>query len=252
MFLMLRLFVIVGLTVALFTYYRRPPATEAFLSSPITSLAIGPRATTTYTSGYELDNLKFEQAVRKTFTNSQNCPNMTDIGTWTQMPVPDDEEAPENVRKAYAIALAYLTKGIASSKHFDIAVDSVKFDPADDERTPNPVKIKHPRLVSYRTKSTELLLQIEMVLRRDFKYQAKHVEMWVHVNGSQVNVVVANVAGVLFEDAFAMAPNTQDFAMNAESVKTRLPSDIPVPKKKTNEFAFHTPPIPATCPYSGP
>jgi len=110
--------------------------------------------------------------------------------------------------------------------------------------------------VSYKTKPPlqAVLLQIELVLHRETKYQAKHVEFWVHVDGVRTTVIVANVAGILFEDALnrlvgQSAPPPQQ-SLAPRPVDTRLPSEYPVPKD-TGEFMPKWPPIRASCPYMG-
>lgn len=210
--LLARLTIVFGITIALFTYYRRPPAGTSAIEgfyfsesltplpsvspSPIVSLAIDPQFRHSNTEIYELDNFKFEQALRKTF--QRKCFAVTDIDAWTIGPDPP----PSKIVKAYEEALRYIQKGIKTSPHFMIPSDSETFYPDDAPRTPVPLRLYNPRLVSYKTNADNVLLQIECILHREAKYNGKHVEMWVQVNKKkQISVIVANVVGIIIEDS---------------------------------------------------
>ena len=246
MFLAVRLVIVVGLTFILFNY--RHTSAETF-SSAISSMPIDPVAIYRNTATYELENYKFEQALRNTFMNkSKNCPDVTDITSWTQK-----YEPTSSVNTAFETALKYLQTGIKSSKHFDLPGDSERFYHNSPARTPIPMNVHKPRLVSYKVKSNnpDVLLQIELVMHRDFKYQAKHVEFWVHVSGGQTNVVVANVVGVLFEDALENqmsieANKAPGLSKHADPVTTIFPSESAPTKRQKPPTQ-----ITATCPYSG-
>ena len=255
---LLRLLIVVGLTIVLFTYHRPPPppppSAEAFtVPPPIVSIPLDPKAHSANISIYELDNYAYEQALRKTFAEKQkDCPNVTDIKAWALGPL---EPVPPAIKALYDIALPYLETTITSSPHFDIPADTQKFNKDDADRVPVPINIYSPRLVSYRTNSKkDTLLQIELVLHRESKYQAKHVEFWVHIgnNSKRPSVVVANVAGILFEDALSNLTEIHADApyVTAHDIDMKLPSDYPA-TKATNEFMPQWPPIAATCPYTG-
>lgn len=234
MFLIARLFIVLGITSAIFVLFSRgkPPA-EPFTLSSISSVPIDPQANHKNSAFYELENLEYESALRKTFPRS--CITSVETSTWSHFNVTTSASVPAHVKAAYDTALKVLEAGIKNSKYLVIPSDFERFHENSPSRTSMQFHVIKPQLISFRlppNNSNAVLLQIEMAIHRDYKYQAKHVEFWVLVEqNSKVSVMVVNVVGIVFGDAlFALTENgvsgsEQDsIADTAHHVPTIFPS----------------------------
>jgi len=177
---------------------------ETFTSS-ITSVKNDPVARFPNTSYYELDNLTFETALRTTLAMQGKCPPYSPTRE-TKM-VTNDTELPSNINVAFTRALALFTARLKDSKHFDLPGDVAKFDVNDPIRERPAFQVLAPQLIEYKSEQT-LLLHIECVLYREAKFAGKHVEVWAHVDGSNITFPVVNVLGVVFEDQLPTSTNT--------------------------------------------
>lgn len=173
---------------------------EAQSPTPINSVAVDLKGRYDKASYYELDNLAFEQALRKTFQVPCSAPSKYQWGPPLAGPT-----APSPVLVVYREVLEFLRAKIARSTLFALEGDTATFDAKAAPRLPPPLTLVQHRLIEYRYEanhpesSSRLLLHIEMALHREAKFNGKHIEMWVIYDGTP-QVVVANVLGVVFED----------------------------------------------------
>jgi hypothetical protein len=190
-FLFFSLLFAIGFLTALIFFLRK----ETFISS-ITSVKNDPIARFHNTSYYELDNLAFETALRNTLASQGECPSYSP----TQQTQTVTDDMPSNVNIAFTRALASFTDRIKNSTHFDLPGDIAKFAQEDPIRARPAFQVLAPQLTEYQLHISEVLVHIECVLYREAKYAGKHVEVWAHVDGSNITFPVANVLGVVFED----------------------------------------------------
>lgn len=168
---------------------------ETFTSS-ITSVKNDPVARFSNTSYYELDNFAFETALRNTLAMQGKCPSYSP----TQETLTVTDDIPSNINIAFTRALAFFRDRIKNSRQFDLPGDIAKFAKEDPDRARPAFQVLAPQLTEYQLQDSAVLLHIECVLYREAKYAGKHVEVWAHVDGTNVTFPVANVLGVVFED----------------------------------------------------
>jgi hypothetical protein len=168
---------------------------ETFTSS-ITSVKNDPVARFSNTSYYELDNFAFETALRNTLAMQGKCRTYSP----TQETLTVTGDMPSNINIAFTRALAIFKDRIKNSTRFDLPGDIAKFAKEDPDRARPAFQVLAPQLTEYQLQDSAVLLHIECVLYREAKYAGKHVEVWAHVDGTNVTFPVANVLGVVFED----------------------------------------------------
>jgi len=173
---------------------------EAQSPTPINSVAVDIKSRFGKASYHELDNLAFEQALRKTFQVPCSAPSKYQWGPPLAGPT-----ATSNVLIVYREVLEFLRTKIARSPLFALPGDTATFDAKAAPRLPPPITLVQHRLIEYRyeanhpERSSRLLMHIEMALHREAKFNGKHIEVWVVYDGVP-QVIVANVLGVVFED----------------------------------------------------
>jgi hypothetical protein len=118
----------------------------------------------------------------------------------TQETLTVTDDITSNINIAFTRALAFFRDRIKNSRQFDLPGDIAKFAKEDPERARPAFQVLAPQLTEYQLQDSAVLLHIECVLYREAKYAGKHVEVWAHVDGTNVTFPVANVLGVVFED----------------------------------------------------
>ena len=149
---------------------------------------------------YEYENNLYQESLNNTFNVKKANINYS---KYTEEQ-PLNRVLPQNIEDAYIKAVEYISDSIKNSVHFDL--------PDGTLQVINPIQVVHDTLLSYRVHKSipnNYILNMDLVLYREGKYQGKHVNFVVLVEKNkqwEINVKSTKVVGIVFEDKIGLHP----------------------------------------------
>jgi len=168
---------------------------------------------------YEFDNATFNRKLKQVFKS--NCEELiiaTEGSEWNNWINPktlkDTNE--ENKLKSYYDKIYNFAIKRLNSKIMNL--------PGEDEK--QKIQIVHDIMLRYRTHKlypSYYMFDIEMILYRAGKFQGKHIKLVVITNGKTINVILANIIGVVSEDNIVIYPYTSYDKLNITDYHQFIP-----------------------------
>lgn len=157
---------------------------------------------------YEFDNAQFDVAISKTFEYPcKLAPELLNKNAWSIVDLTEDSPARSGALVAHQKALEFVKARMNASEHMQLPYDNPQKRPQ--------IQIVHDVLTQVRLnvgKSSKYILNMELVIYREAKYNGKHVSMTIMTDYSSMtkswtfDVLEINVLGVVYEDNIGLFP----------------------------------------------
>ena len=168
---------------------------------------------------YEFDNKTFNNKLKKVFKS--NCEELiiavegSEWNNWINPKTLKDIDEKNKLKSYY-------------DKIFEFAIKRLNSDimnlPGEDKN--QKIQIVHDIMLRYRKHKLYPLyymFDIDMILYRAGKFQGKHIKLVAITNGSTINVILANIIGVVSEDNIVIYPYTSYDKLNTTDYHQFIP-----------------------------
>ena len=168
---------------------------------------------------YEFDNKTFNNKLKKVFKS--NCEELiiavegSEWNNWINPKTLKDTNEKNKLKSYY-------------DKIFEFAIKRLNSDimnlPGEDKK--QKIQIVHDIMLRYRKHKLYPLyymFDIDMILYRAGKFQGKHIKLVAITNGSTINVILANIIGVVSEDNIVIYPYTSYDKLNTTDYQQFIP-----------------------------
>ena len=168
---------------------------------------------------YEFDNKTFNNKLKKVFKS--NCEELiiavegSEWNNWINPKTLKDTNEKNKLKSYY-------------DKIFEFAIKRLNSDimnlPGEDKK--QKIQIVHDIMLRYRKHKLYPLyymFDIDMILYRAVKFQGKHIKLVAITNGSTINVILANIIGVVSEDNIVIYPYTSYDKLNTTDYQQFIP-----------------------------
>ena len=168
---------------------------------------------------YEFDNKTFNNKLKKVFKS--NCEELiiavegSEWNNWINPKTLKDTNEKNKLKSYY-------------DKIFEFAIKRLNSDimnlPGEDKK--RKIQIVHDIMLRYRKHKLYPLyymFDIDMILYRAGKFQGKHIKLVAITNGSTINVILANIIGVVSEDNIVIYPYTSYDKLNTTDYQQFIP-----------------------------
>ena len=168
---------------------------------------------------YEFDNKTFNNKLKKVFKS--NCEELiiavegSEWNNWINPKILKDIDEKNKLKSYY-------------DKIFEFAIKRLNSDimnlPGEDKK--RKIQIVHDIMLRYRKHKLYPLyymFDIDMILYRAGKFQGKHIKLVAITNGSTINVILANIIGVVSEDNIVIYPYTSYDKLNTTDYQQFIP-----------------------------
>jgi hypothetical protein len=168
---------------------------------------------------YEFDNKTFNNKLKKVFKS--NCEELiiavegSEWNNWINPKTLKDIDEKNKLKSYY-------------NKIFEFAIKRLNSDimnlPGEDKD--QKIQIVHDIMLRYRKHKLYPLyymFDIDMILYRAGKFQGKHIKLVAITNGSTINVILANIIGVVSEDNIVIYPYTSYDKLNTTDYHQFIP-----------------------------
>ena len=168
---------------------------------------------------YEFDNNTFNSKLKEVFKS--NCEELiiavegSEWNNWINPKILKDTNE-KNILKSYY------------DKIFEFAIKRLNSPimnlPGEDKK--QKIQIVHDIMLRYRKHKlypSYYMFDIDMILYRSGKFQGKHIKMVAITNGTIINVILANIVGVVSEDNIVIYPYTSYDKLNITDYHQFIP-----------------------------
>ena len=168
---------------------------------------------------YEFDNKTFNNKLKQVFKS--NCEELiiavegSEWNNWINPKTLKDNDEKNKLKSYY-------------DKIFDFAVKRLNSDvmnlPGEDKK--QKIQIVHDIMLRYRKHKlypSYYMFDIDMILYRAGKFQGKHIKLVAITNGTTINVILANIIGVVSEDNIVIYPYTSYDKLNITDYHQFIP-----------------------------
>jgi hypothetical protein len=168
---------------------------------------------------YEFDNKTFNNKLKKVFKSK--CEELiiavegSEWNNWINPKTLKDTNEKNKLKSYY-------------DKIFEFAIKRLNSDimnlPGEDNN--QKIQIVHDIMLRYRKHKLYPLyymFDIDMILYRAGKFQGKHIKLVAITNGSTINVILANIIGVVSEDNIVIYPYTSYDKLNNTDYQQFIP-----------------------------
>jgi hypothetical protein len=168
---------------------------------------------------YEFDNKTFNNKLKKVFKSK--CEELiiavegSEWNNWINPKTLKDIDEKNKLKSYY-------------DKIFEFAIKRLNSDimnlPGEDKN--QKIQIVHDIMLRYRKHKLYPLyymFDIDMILYRAGKFQGKHIKLVAITNGSTINVILANIIGVVSEDNIVIYPYTSYDKLNTTDYQQFIP-----------------------------
>jgi hypothetical protein len=168
---------------------------------------------------YEFDNKTFNNKLKQVFKS--NCEELiiavegSEWNNWINPKTLKDIDEKNKLKSYY-------------DKIFEFAIKRLNSDimnlPGEDKK--QKIQIVHDIMLRYRKHKLYPLyymFDIDMILYRAGKFQGKHIKLVAITNGTTINVILANIVGVVSEDNIVIYPYTSYDKLNITDYHQFIP-----------------------------
>ena len=168
---------------------------------------------------YEFDNKTFNNKLKQVFKS--NCEELiiavegSEWNNWINPKTLKDIDEKNKLKSYY-------------DKIFEFAIKRLNSDimnlPGEDKK--QKIQIVHDIMLRYRKHKlypSYYMFDIDMILYRAGKFQGKHIKLVAITNGTTINVILANIVGVVSEDNIVIYPYTSYDKLNITDYHQFIP-----------------------------
>ena len=168
---------------------------------------------------YEFDNKTFNNKLKQVFKS--NCEELiiavegSEWNNWINPKTLKDIDEKNKLKSYY-------------DKIFEFAIKRLNSDimnlPGEDKK--QKIQIVHDIMLRYRKHKLYplyFMFDIDMILYRAGKFQGKHIKLVAITNGTTINVILANIVGVVSEDNIVIYPYTSYDKLNITDYHQFIP-----------------------------
>ena len=168
---------------------------------------------------YEFDNKTFNSKLKEVFKS--NCEELiiavegSEWNNWINPKTLKDNDEKNKLKSYY-------------DKIFEFAIKRLNSDvmnlPGEDKK--QKIQIVHDIMLRYRKHKlypSYYMFDIDMILYRSGKFQGKHIKLVAITNGTIINVILANIVGVVSEDNIVIYPYTSYDKLNITDYHQFIP-----------------------------
>jgi hypothetical protein len=168
---------------------------------------------------YEFDNNTFNSKLKKVFKS--NCEELiiavegSEWNNWINPKTLKDNDEKSKLKLYYDKIFEFAIKRLNSN---------IMNLPGEDKK--QKIQIVHDIMLRYRKHKlypSYYMFDIDMILYRAGKFQGKHIKLVAITNGTIINVILANIVGVVSEDNIVIYPYTSYDKLNITDYHQFIP-----------------------------
>jgi hypothetical protein len=168
---------------------------------------------------YEFDNNTFNNKLKEVFKSK--CEELiiavegSKWNAWRNPKILRDTTEKNKLKSYYDTIFKFVVEKL-QSKIMDL--------PSEDKKK---MQVVHDIMLRYRTHSiypSYYMFDIDMILYRAGKFQGKHVKLVAITNGSEINVIMTKIVGVVSEDNIVIYPYSSFDKLNDTDYQSFIPS----------------------------
>jgi hypothetical protein len=169
---------------------------------------------------YEFDNDTFNNKLKEVFKSK--CEELiiavegSKWNAWRNPKILRDTAEKNKLKSYYDTIFKFVVEKL-QSKIMDL--------PSEDKK--QKMQVVHDIMLRYRTHSiypSYYMFDIDMILYRAGKFQGKHVKLVAITNGSEINVILTKIVGVVSEDNIVIYPYSSFDKLNETDYQSFIPS----------------------------
>jgi hypothetical protein len=168
---------------------------------------------------YEFDNNTFNSKLKEVFKS--NCEELiiavegSEWNNWINPKTLKDNDEKSKLKSYYDKIFEFAIKRLNSN---------IMNLPGEDKK--QKIQIVHDIMLRYRKHKlypSYYMFDIDMILYRAGKFQGKHIKLVAITNGTIINVILANIVGVVSEDNIVIYPYTSYDKLNITDYHQFIP-----------------------------
>ena len=168
---------------------------------------------------YEFDNNTFNSKLKEVFKS--NCEELiiavegSEWNNWINPKTLKDNDEKSKLKLYYDKIFEFAIKRLNSN---------IMNLPGEDKK--QKIQIVHDIMLRYRKHKlypSYYMFDIDMILYRAGKFQGKHIKLVAITNGTTINVILANIVGVVSEDNIVIYPYTSYDKLNITDYHQFIP-----------------------------
>lgn len=168
---------------------------------------------------YEFDNNTFNSKLKEVFKS--NCEELiiavegSEWNNWINPKTLKDNDEKSKLKSYYDKIFEFAIKRLNSN---------IMNLPGEDKK--QKIQIVHDIMLRYRKHKlypSYYMFDIDMILYRAGKFQGKHIKLVAITNGTTINVILANIVGVVSEDNIVIYPYTSYDKLNITDYHQFIP-----------------------------
>jgi hypothetical protein len=169
---------------------------------------------------YEFDNNTFNNKLKEVFKSK--CEELiiavegSKWNAWRNPKILRDTAEKNKLKSYYDTIFKFVVKKLQSN---------IMDLPSEDKK--QKMQVVHDIMLRYRTHSiypSYYMFDIDMILYRAGKFQGKHVKLVAITNGSEINVILTKIVGVVSEDNIVIYPYSSFDKLNETDYQSFIPS----------------------------
>lgn len=169
---------------------------------------------------YEFDNDTFNNKLKEVFKSK--CEELiiavegSKWNAWRNPKILRDTAEKNKLKSYYDTIFKFVVEKL-QSRIMDL--------PSEDKK--QKMQVVHDIMLRYRTHSiypSYYMFDIDMILYRAGKFQGKHVKLVAITNGSEINVILTKIVGVVSEDNIVIYPYSSFDKLNETDYQSFIPS----------------------------
>ena len=169
---------------------------------------------------YEFDNDTFNNKLKEVFKSK--CEELiiavegSKWNAWRNPKILRDTAEKNKLKSYYDTIFNFVVKKLQSN---------IMDLPSEDKK--QKMQVVHDIMLRYRTHSiypSYYMFDIDMILYRAGKFQGKHVKLVAITNGSEINVILTKIVGVVSEDNIVIYPYSSFDKLNETDYQSFIPS----------------------------
>lgn len=169
---------------------------------------------------YEFDNDTFNNKLKEVFKSK--CEELiiavegSKWNAWRNPKILRDTAEKNKLKSYYDTIFKFVVEKLQSN---------IMDLPSEDKK--QKMQVVHDIMLRYRTHSiypSYYMFDIDMILYRAGKFQGKHVKLVAITNGSEINVILTKIVGVVSEDNIVIYPYSSFDKLNETDYQSFIPS----------------------------